>query len=132
MYTLKRQQGDFLIEAMVGTMITALVSLGMLAISSRVMLTQEEMGRQEAIVTNLREQLHNHNPNVATSNQCTLSDDKRKFTLPDKTALTYSVNCPARSVQYSIGGQTYTLSLPIADMTVTNGSTNATYTLGAG
>jgi len=132
MYNLKRQTGDFLIEAMVGTMITALVSLGMLAISSRVMLTQGEMGRQEAIVTTLREQLHNHDPNTPAANQCALAADQRKFTLPDKTNLTYSVNCPNRTVQYSIGGKTYTLSLPMADMSVTNDATNATYTLGAG
>lgn len=132
MYSLKRQSGDFLIEAMVGTMITALVSLGMLAISSRVMLTQEEMGRQEAIVTTLREELHSHNPNETALDQCKLADANRKFTLPDKTELTYKVNCPTRSVEYKFGGKTYTLSLPMADMSVTNESTKATYTLGAG
>jgi hypothetical protein len=132
MNTFKRQKGDFLIEAMVGTMITALVSLGMLAISSRVMLTQEEMGRQEAIVTSLRERLQSHNPNDAATDQCKLAEAKRSLTLPDKTALTYVVNCPSRTVDYKIGGKTYTVNLPMADMTVTNSATKATYTLGAG
>ena len=59
MYSLKQQTGDFLIEAMIGTLITALVSLGTLAITSRVLLTQEEMSRQEVVVTTLREQLYN-------------------------------------------------------------------------
>ncbi|RYD86298.1 MAG: hypothetical protein EOP50_22625, partial [Sphingobacteriales bacterium] len=77
MNSLKYQTGDFLIEAMVGTMLTALVSLGTLAISSRVMLTQEEMVRQETIVTSLREKLHNHDPSSAATNQCTAAEAAR-------------------------------------------------------
>jgi hypothetical protein len=131
MNSLKYQTGDFLIEAMVGTMLTALVSLGTLAISSRVMLTQEEMVRQETIVTSLREKLHNHDPSSAATNQCTAAEAARTLTLP-QGQLSYTVNCPVRQVNYSIGGKTYVVTLPIADMSVTNPATSATYTLGAG
>lgn len=75
MYSLKQQTGDFLIEAMIGTLITALVSLGTLAITSRVLLTQEEMSRQEVVVTTLREQLYNRDPFVAATPRCQTGND---------------------------------------------------------
>lgn|GEM_PF-5043861 len=73
MYSLKQQTGDFLIEAMIGTLITALVSLGTLAITSRVLLTQEEMSRQELVVTTLREELYNRDPFAVGAVRCQLA-----------------------------------------------------------
>ncbi len=70
MYSLKQQTGDFLVEAMIGTLITALVSLGTLAITSRLMLTQEEMVRQEFVVAALREQLYNRDPFAGATVRC--------------------------------------------------------------
>lgn len=76
MYSLKQQTGDFLIEAMIGTLITALVSLGTLAITSRVLLTQEEMVRQEFVVATLREQLYTIPPYAAAKLRCINPDVK--------------------------------------------------------
>lgn len=136
MTSLKFQRGDFLIEAMVGALIVALVSLGTLAISSRVMLTQEEMVRQETIVTTLREKLHNNDNSSADFNQCAASAANRTFKLPNKGDVKYEVkNCTAREVKYIVGGKTYTLTLPMADLSVSvpvNATDTATYSLGAG
>lgn len=129
------QRGDFLIEAMVGALIVALVSLGTLAISTRVMLTQEEMVRQETIVTTLRERLHNNDPSTAASNQCAVPAAARTFRLPNRGTVTYTVNCPVRQVNYVVGGKVYVLTLPLADMSVdvpVNATDTAVYSLGAG
>jgi Tfp pilus assembly protein PilV len=135
MKTITHQRGDFLIEAMVGALIVAIVSLGTLAISSRVLMTQEEMVRQETIVTTLRERLHNHDPSTAATNQCTAAESARKFSLPNRGQVTYTVNCPVRQVNYVVGGKVYVLTLPLADMSVgvpLNRSENLIYTLGKG
>ncbi|HMW49041.1 MAG TPA: hypothetical protein PK011_10825 [Marinagarivorans sp.] len=80
MYSLKQQSGDFLIEAMIGTLITALVSLGTLAITSRVMLTQEEMVRQEFVVATLREELYTRDPFSAATVRCNNPNNNNKVT----------------------------------------------------
>jgi hypothetical protein len=80
MYSLKQQTGDFLVEAMIGTLITALVSLGTLEITSRVMLTQEEMVRQEFVVAALREQLYNRDPFSAAKLRCNNPNNNNKVT----------------------------------------------------
>lgn len=130
-----RQRGDFLIEAMVGALIVAIVSLGTLAISTRVMLTQEEMVRQETIVTTLRERLYTHDPSTAALDRCKAAESARKFDLPNKGQVTYTVNCPVREVNYVVGGTNYRLTLPLNDMSVNvpiNRSETAVYTLGGG
>jgi Tfp pilus assembly protein PilV len=128
---LKYQTGDFLIEAMIGILITALVSLGMLFISSRVLQTQEEMVRQETIVAVLGEKLRNHYLDNPAFNQCAAGAN-HTFELPSRGQVTYQVrNCTPRTVNYSLGGQTYTVNLPLIDMTVDVPDVGA-YTLGAG
>jgi Tfp pilus assembly protein PilV len=136
MKSLKFQRGDFLIEAMVGALIVALVSLGTLAISTRVMLTQEEMVRQETIVTTLREKLHNNDKSSAANNPCAANPADRTFNLPNRGQVSYTVhNCAARQVSYIVGGKTYVLTLPLADMSVNvpvNATDTAEYSLGEG
>jgi Tfp pilus assembly protein PilV len=131
MNSLHRQRGDFLIEAMIGILITAIVSLGMLAISSRVMLTQEEMVRQETIVAVLGDKLRSQR-----TNQCTATAADRTFALPNRGQVVYSLpHCTATQVNYVLGGKTYTVNLPLIDMTVDvpiKPGIAATYTLGAG
>lgn len=130
-----RQRGDFLIEAMVGALIVAIVSLGTLAISTRVLSTQEEMVRQETIVTTLRERLYNHHPSTAALNQCAASESERKFSLPNRGEVTYKVTCAVKAVTYAVGAVNYQLTLPLSDLSVDvpiNSSEKATYTLGGG
>ncbi|RYZ83455.1 MAG: hypothetical protein EOO68_32950 [Moraxellaceae bacterium] len=120
MYSLKHQTGDFLIEAMIGTLITALVSLGTLKITSHVMLTQGEMVRQETIVTVLREQLYTHDPNEPTKNQCTNGTQaaaKNKFTHLGN--VTFTPSCPVVNETYSLNGKALApVALPVVYVSV--------------
>lgn len=124
MRSLKHQTGDFLIEAMIGTLITAIVSLGTLAITTRVMLTQEEMIRQETIVTLLREQLYGQNANVAAKNLCSSEQAKaeatNKFTRLKRGEVTFTVNCPEKVMEaYSLNDKPLPpVKLPIVYLTV--------------
>ncbi len=141
MRSLHQQKGDFLIEAMIGTLITALVSLGTLAITSRVMLTQEEMSRQETIVTLVREQLYGRNSYDAAKDLCkndqTRTDATEKFSKLDRGNVTYKVECPDTLKEtYSLNGKALpAVTLPIVYVTVEvpahkKSSTKYTYALG--
>lgn len=124
MRSLHQQKGDFLIEAMIGTLITALVSLGTLAITSRVMLTQEEMSRQETIVTLVREQLYGQNRNDAAKNMCSSdaakTTAKQKFSVLNRGEVAYTFTCPAKVVEkYSLNGKPLTeVELPLVYVSV--------------
>ncbi|HEY6529336.1 MAG TPA: hypothetical protein VIZ65_11630 [Cellvibrionaceae bacterium] len=122
MHNLKHQTGDFLIEAMIGTLITALVSLGTLKITSHVMLTQEEMVRQETIVTVLREQLYTHNPNDPVKNQCVggaKADAESKLAHLNRGSVTYTSECLALSETYSLDGKALApVALPVVYVSI--------------
>ena len=120
---------------MIGALLTVLISLGIIAISSRVMSTQEEMGLQETLVATLREKMYGHNL-TSSSNQCTASAALRTLTLPNRGQVTYTVNhCTPRVINYTFNGQTYTVNLPLIDIEVTvplKPNVNVRYALGAG
>jgi hypothetical protein len=124
MRSLHQQKGDFLIEAMIGTLITALVSLGTLAITSHVLLTQEEMTRQETIVTLAREQLYGQNRNDAAKNLCSSEAAKtsaaQKFSVLKRGNVAYTVSCPEKVTEkYSLNGKPLTeVELPLVYVSV--------------
>lgn len=111
MCNLKHQTGDFLIEAMVGTLITALVSLGTLAITTRVMVTQEEMVRQETVVTSLRERLYNPAAKCAAKGENPVVV-KAPIKLSDRNAEISEV-CSRHTETYRFNDKNYEVDLQI-------------------
>lgn len=117
MRSINQQKGDFLIEAMIGTLITALVSLGTLAITSHVMLTQEDMARQEAIVIGLREHLYSPKAScVPVGGEFVPATGK--INLPGGTK-DVSSQCAAHNEIYSINGKNYPVELNIVASSLT-------------
>lgn len=116
MNSFKYQTGDFLIEAMVGTLITALVSLGTLAITTHVMVTQEEMVRQEIVVTSLRERLYTPQAKCAAKgeNSVPVKDDIK---LLERNAV-ISELCSRHTEKYRFNDKDYEVDLQITASSV--------------
>ena len=123
MYSLKHQTGDFLVEAMIGALITALMSLGTLIITSRVLFSQEEMLRQETLVTEFRQLLYNHNPSDNTTIQCPGASgggsNKKDFELKNRGKVSITASCPVQTETYRINGTDRApVSLPLVQLSV--------------
>lgn len=123
--TKKYQSGDFIIEALIGLVLMAIIAVGVTTITSKVEKGKREMSVQELAVSQLRELLVRHGNGAI--DLCDGTDET--ITLPDET-LTVNTNGTCTKASTTVNGVTISdLNQPIV-LSVTSSAYNATYSVG--
>lgn len=96
--SLRQQRGDFLLEALIGMVLMAIISMGVVYVTSKASVSQRDMQVQEIAKSQLRTKLQN-GINLCAANQTITVPGKADATISmqgctatERTSLTASIN----------------------------------------
>ncbi|MEY4589509.1 MAG: hypothetical protein RL497_1585 [Pseudomonadota bacterium] len=119
------QAGDFLIEAIIGLVLMAIIAVGVTTITSKVEVGKRQMSVQDLAVSQLRELLVNHGN--GTVNLCDSTPET--ITLPDATLTVTATGC--NTTTGTVNGTTLSgLKQPIVLSAGTDTGTYGRFTVG--
>lgn len=98
LFSLRQQRGDFLLEALIGMVLMAIISMGVVYVTSKASVSQRDMQVQEIAKSQLRTKLQN-GINLCAANQTITVPGKadtaitmQGCTSTERTSLTASIN----------------------------------------